>query len=176
MAGRETFLAAVARARIIEMAVAAWLMSRGWRVLPVYDYTGLKEDKAPKLQAADIAEALVMPDLFVARQGAAHFVEVKWKQHADWTRITRRLETGISLRLWNHYQRVQQETGLAVWILFVHDDESEIRGATLDRLAPMMRRYDGPKMGRDGMAFFPWNEIPRVAPLDVLAIRNGDAP
>lgn len=163
--------------RRAEKAVGRWLMSRGWLILPVYDYSGLGERKAPKLVAAQALASLVVPDLLACRKGLMRWAEVKWKLRADWTRSTQRKETGISKRLWLQYFEVHEQSGLEVWIVFVHQSEGEVRGASLwDLVALTPRYYDGGKMGRGGMVFFPYDRIPLLAQLsDVFAETGGCA-
>ena len=143
-----------------EIWVAAWLMRRGWRILPTYDFSGKDDDKAPRLAAVRPADSLVIPDLLSARGGTSRWVEVKRKTRADLYRKTGVLETGISRRLWTHYHKTQQATGIEVWIAFVHDVEGEVRVRSIDDLNALPpREYLGTKMGRDGMVFFPWEQL-----------------
>jgi len=164
----------LAMGREYELLVAGWLKRRGFLILPVYDYSGLGENKSPKLQAANDADSLVVPDLLIAQaQKGTKWVEVKFKARADFTRKTQRMETGIALRLWRHYHEVKAATGLPVWLMFCHAEEDEIRGAEIADLASAVRVYDGRKMGRGGMAFFPVEALRRLARLS--AIRGQDA-
>lgn len=154
----------LARARVIERAFAAWLMQRGARILPVYDYSGLGDGKAPKLQAFSASDSLVTPDLLVARKGALVWCEVKWKARADWTKITGEFDTGISRRLWRQYQHVRAVTGARVFLVFAHEAEDVVTcdeiGA-LEALGP--RIYTGEKMGRGGMVFWPLRRLHPLA-------------
>lgn len=147
----------LASARQIEMAVGAWLIRRGWSVLPVYDYSGLADGKAPKLDNG--AGGIVTPDLLASKAGETRWVEVKFKARADWTHLTQRLETGINLRLWNHYKTILAETGIDVWLVFVHEAEDLVCGQNMTWLSQRAREYTGKKMGRDGMVFFPLGEL-----------------
>jgi len=166
--GNDEFQRKLALGREFEKLIAAWLKSRGWRILPVYDYSGLGEDKAPKLEGAAPTPSLIVPDLLTARMGELKWVEVKYKTKADWTRKTSRLETGINLRLWKHYVEVQAVTGVPVWIMFVHEHEQEVRGESIDQLRQDFRVYDGNKMGRGGMVFFAYDELKRLTNLPEL--------
>lgn len=158
------FLDAVARARVIERMVSEWLQARGWLILPVYDYSGLAENKAPKLLSKKLS--LVTPDLLGARNGESRWVEVKWKSRADFTRMSQRMETGVDARLWNNYLLVQKETGIPVWIAFVHELENEIRAEHIDILARSARHGDPQrKMSRSGMVFFAWDSLRFLARL-----------
>jgi len=155
----ESFERQLQRGRVVEEQVADWLMGQGRMVLPVYEYSGLGDGKAPKLLAIPSSASLVVPDLLVVAKGKTLWIEVKYKSHADFTHITQRRETGISQRLWGHYQRVQTVTGLPVWILFVHEKEDELRAGALTELNQNKRAYNGGKMGGAGMYFFPYNEL-----------------
>ena len=168
------------RGRAAELAISRWLQQRGWRVLPAYDYAGQGERKAPKLEAIPATASLVVPDLVAVRAGNARWCEVKWKQRADFTRITGRLETGIAARLWEHYRNVRVVSGLEVHLLFVHADEDEVRGAELAYLdggrcnhgphqdTPIKRVYHGGKMGRSGMVFFCWHCLASYARTSII--------
>ena len=129
----------VAKGRVIERALARWLMSRGARILPVYDYSGLGENKAPKLEAFSATDSLVTPDLLVARKGRMQWCEVKWKESAFLFRKTNERETGINLRLWSQYLRVKQVTGCQVFLVFAHKRRISSRATRSDRF-PMLTR------------------------------------
>jgi len=160
--GAMSFEDRLEHARRVEQDVAAWLMRRNWLVLPVYDYSGQQDDKAPKLQAARRRDSLVAPDLLAARGGAHLWFEVKWKAAATLHRKTDTLETGLNLRHWRDYVAIKRESGADVWIVFVHEAEAEIRAAEVSQLARSARIYDGAKMGRGGMVFFPYRQIKRL--------------
>ena len=164
-----TFEQNLAFGREIEKAVASWLMGRGPRILPVYDYSGLSEGKAPKFTAAVQSDSLVLPDLLGAKEGKSSWFEVKFKDHADFTRKTQRLETGISKRLWEHYHKVQEQSGLPVWLIFAHRKENELRCASLASLIGTERVYGGSKMGHAGMVFFDYRALRYLARLSDIA-------
>jgi hypothetical protein len=156
----QRFQLALQSAREVEKIVARWLQRRGWLVLPVYDYSGLGDGKAPKLQGDGVS--LVTPDLLAARDGSTKWFEVKHKTRADWTRITGRLETGIDLRLWNHYVRVRASTGCEVWIVFVHEHEDEIRAGEIGALDAIKRESPRFNNGRGGV-FWAWDSLTPMA-------------
>lgn len=131
---RTSFDEAVAKARVIERAVAQWLMAHGARILPVYDYSGLGENKAPRLEAFSASDSLVTPDLLVARSGRMQWCEVKWKERAFEFMKTNEYETGIDLRLWKQYQRVKTVTGCRVFLVFAHKQENIV---TCDEIGAM---------------------------------------
>lgn len=152
--------------RQYELLAAQWLQeSRGARILPVYDYTGSDGEKAPRLRAIAPVASLVVPDLLVCADGKTSWVEVKYKTQATYHRNTRREETGIPLRLWCDYKRVQDASGLPVEIIFIHKKEGEIRGDFWDNLRPIRRIYAENNMSYGGMVFFPYFDIPLLATL-----------
>jgi hypothetical protein len=162
----DAFRAAVEAAREYEKGIAEYLMRRGARVLPVYDFSGLSENKAPKLQAAVASKSLVLPDLLVCKDGASRFVEVKQKATSTLHRKTQVWETGISLRLWGHYKQVKVATGLDVWLFFIHVAQDEVLYQEIGKLVP--RIYNGPKMGWSGMAFFPCSALIQLGKLSEI--------
>ena len=137
-----------------ERALSVYLQSRGWGVLPVYDYSG-DEDKAPKMHR--VGGGLVLPDLFAARRGTSCWVEAKRKTRTDLHRITNTVETGIPLRLYRQYEQVRDESGIDVWLFFGHEREDEVRCLKVGEIEP--RIYAGSVMSRGGMAFFPWERL-----------------
>ena len=159
------FESALVRARKIEQAVATWLMARGSSILPVYDYSGLGANKAPKLQAFSASESLVTPDLLVARRGVTCWLEVKWKSHAFHFRKRNEFETGIDLRLFRQYQRVREITGCKVWIVFAHRDENVVTCNEIGELDAMPSKRVS-QWGSDGhppMINWPLRHLHRLA-------------
>lgn len=158
------------RGKRAEIAVSGQYQREGRFVLPSYDYSGDGDNKAPILRCGK--EGLVIPDLLTFLPGGKReWVEVKLKDETTLHRNTQTIETGLSLRLLNHYRDVQRVTGIGVFVLFVHLDTREVVGATLDRLSDIGRAYTGNKMGWGGMWFAPYDELDVVWPLVSL----GDA-
>lgn len=163
-----------------ERALSTYLQARGWGVLPVYNFSGAEDDKAPLMCGpADpytgvVGAGLVLPDLLLARDGRSVFVEAKRKTRADFTRKTQRHETGISHRLYQHYEEVRCRTGLDVFLFFGHELEGEVRWCKLGDVPP--RVYDGQKMGRGGMVFWGWEDDLAVlcSMAEVMALAQED--
>lgn len=180
---RRDFESALAHAREQEKRLAGYVRGRGFYLLPTYDFSGKGDDKAPKLEAPPGGRSLVVPDLLAWGPSESLWIECKWKQRADFYRKSGHRVTGISLRLWRHYGEVQRRTGLRVVIAFLHEDEGEVRIASLARLAvaPMFsHQYAGGKMGSSGMIFFGYDAIPLRAqladlPADTTAACGGVA-
>lgn len=158
-----SFDQALQHAREHERAVGAWMVSRGWAILPIYEGI-VGEDKGPRLLAA--TGSLVVPDLLVSRGGFTCWVEVKWKARADFTRVTQRPETGIDGRLWLHYLEVQRITGIPVYLLFIQDAERVVVAGSVSELAPLART--SPRFGRHGGLFFGLDDLAHVCSLDDL--------
>lgn len=162
VAFRET--AEFQRGRAGERLVAELLQSRGWYVIPSYDYSGEDGDKPPRLQG--LREAFPVPDLDIAKDGQRRWAEVKTKAAASYTRITGRLEHGIPKRHYRAYKRVQEITGCEVWLFIYEEETGEVLFAKLDDLEAVKREYDGPKMSRGGMVFYPRDAFNVFARID----------
>jgi hypothetical protein len=172
----DRFRAALDAARKWEVALATFIRARGWHVLPTYDFSGKGDDKAPKLLAPAGQRDLVMPDLQCFRNGEVRWIECKWKARADFNIKRGYYVTGISLRLADHYERVNQMTGADVFLLFLHEHEGEVRGGKMRDLATAWSHdYQGEKMGRSGMRFWRWDAPPRWCDLTRVACAELEA-
>lgn len=127
------------RGREAELAVAKWLMRRGYHVVPSYDYAGLDHEKPPRLQGE--AKGYAIPDLDVAKDGDRRWVEVKWKAKPSPTYSSRLTGCkgivdahGIAKRLIDQYMTVQRITGTAVWVFVVEGHSGEWLCQKLDTL------------------------------------------
>jgi hypothetical protein len=147
-----------------ELSIAEIMKSRGWYVIPSYDYSGKGDDKSPKLVGAD--KGYAVPDLDVAKKGKRFWIEVKRKSTATLHRKTQILEHGIPLRLYHDYKFVEQETGCEVWLFIIEDDSADVLCAKLSDLATKARICDGDKMSRGGMIFFPRENFVRFGKLN----------
>jgi hypothetical protein len=153
------------QSKVYEIAFGAWLQSRAYYVLPTYDYSGLGDGKAPVLHTH--GESLVIPDLLAWGKGNGLWFEVKLKDHAEYYYKFQHLTTGFSLRLYKHYRRVKEVTGLKVYVVFIHAREECVKYGEIDAL-PVSHSYTGDKMGRDGMIFFKFDEMTDLMPLSQL--------
>lgn len=138
------------RGRAAELLVGKWLQDRGFYVIPSYDYAGDDRDKPPRLTGKN--DAFPVPDLDVAKAASRYWVEVKAKRKADWTYTTRRLEHGISERLYCAYARVQHETGCKVFLAVYEMECRELLIASIEKLSGDVRRK--PMYG-EPMVWFP---------------------
>jgi len=175
-----TFSESVQVARRYEMSLSKWYQKRfGVHVLATYDYSGLQDDKAPKLMS--VSDGLIVPDLLVCGLGRATWIECKWKAQTVEFRKTHTTVTGISARHFAHYESVKKESGCSVFIMFLHIKENEMRGGQIRGeagresesqgrllLPPIHNQYQGDKFGRGGMVFWDWNSLHRFASLDEI--------
>jgi hypothetical protein len=70
----------------------------------------------------------------VAKDGARCWVEVKVKAEPTLHRKTGTLEHGISLRLYQAYQRVQEIIGAPVWVVVGEQDSHLLLGQTANKV------------------------------------------
>lgn len=153
MSGKGDFQELLERGRTAEELVADILRKHGYYVIPSYEYSGRDDDKAPKLTGYD--KHYTLPDLDVSGNGQRFWVEVKLKAEPTWTRKLQRYEHGIPLRHYQDYLQVERITGCPVYLAIVEEDTGLILFQSFRKLTECVRIYDGAKMSRGGMAFFP---------------------
>lgn len=167
------FRAKLDAAREWEKRLARWIRSRGWFVVPTYDFSGKGDDKAPKLLAPLGTRDLVLPDLQCFRDGEHQWLECKWKTCASFYRKGGHLTTGIATRLLAHYVEVQRATRARVVLAFLHEREMEIRGGSLDALGTKVGEgcfsHASVSGAMGSMSFWRYEEIPRWADLGAVA-------
>lgn len=157
-----------------EQVVKNLLIQNGWLIIPSYAYTGPGDDKAPRMEGMNTY--YIIPDLDICRLGTRRWIEVKTKTEATFTSITQRLEHGIPLRHYYHYFEVQNATGCPVW-LFVYELKTKaILYASLNALIYSVRKYEGGKMNRGGMAFFPRDAFTNWDDDNALFVRTDISP
>lgn len=149
-----------------EIAFEGFLIARGYYILPSYDYSGIKDDKAPRLHGRN--RHLVIPDLLAwhSEKGGAWF-EIKVKTHADFNRKRQHVVTGFALRHYRDYLAVKALTKLPVYVVFIHQQEQIVITDEIEAL-PHSHTWPGSQMDRGGTIFFKFNELKRVTPLDGL--------
>ena len=105
-----------------EAAIATWLRGREWYVLPAYENI-ISHGKGPRLYAPK--RELIAPDFLVFRGDKCFWIEAKRKTAFAWHRVASIAEpgwvTGIDLRHYVDYCRVDDETPYPVWLLFLHE-------------------------------------------------------
>lgn len=110
------FKSDLAFGQIGESDIARWLRSRGHWVLPVYEKE-IENGKGPRLFLPD--GELIAPDMLVLGKEVV-WVEAKHKTAFTWYRKGGMFQTGIDLRHYMDYLKVQDESPYDVWLLFLH--------------------------------------------------------
>lgn len=101
-----------------ESAIAQWLIHRGNCVLPVYEKI-IDDGKGPRVYAPQ--GQIIAPDLLVFSEKRVIWIEAKHKKAFSWHRLSGRWVTGIDLRHYEEYQRIERVSPWPVWLLFLHD-------------------------------------------------------
>jgi len=78
----------------------------GWFVAPMY---AIEDGGAPMLCRE--VEKIVLTDLLMFKRGEPLWVEVKYKDRADWYQIGQQWQHGIDLPNWRAYLKAQDNTG-----------------------------------------------------------------
>jgi len=120
--------------RVGESLIANWLKQRGYSVLPVYEKE-ISEGKGP--QIFTVQDNLIAPDLFVFGHEISKvwWIEAKHKSAFSWHRISSHWVTGIDLRHYRDYLRVQQLSPWPVWLLFLQR-QGKAKDTPLGRVGP----------------------------------------
>jgi len=156
-----------------ESAIARWFQQHGFTVLPVYEKV-IHEGKGPQLYMAD--STLIAPDLLVfSSTKRTYWIEAKHKRAFTWHRITSRWVTGIDLRHYEDYCRVDDETPWRVWLLFLHDG-GQAKDSPPDSPAGLfgnelsyLRLHENHRhknWGRSGMVYWAIDSLKKLATLD----------
>ena len=86
--------------------------------------------------------------------GRSFWLEVKTKQTFTVHELTGREEHGFSLRHYQDYAKVEELTGLAVWVAVYEIEAGHLLFGRLKELAHRQRIYPGDKMDKGGTVFF----------------------
>lgn len=145
-----------------ELDCTDYLRALGWFVLPVANYS---KNGAPILRGE--ASALVQPDTIAMRKGEMRAFECKWKQKAIPRRnFGGRPYTGVDGDCYRRYRDYEAESGHTVTLVFLHENENEVRCATLwdldrnahdSRIDCTQEQYPASK---GGMRNYWYDEIP----------------
>lgn len=131
---RDSFSARLDHGRAWEKALADWLRRQhGYLVIPVGDIES-GTGRGPRALAPLGAEDIVLPDLLVFKAGRELWVEVKWKTRATLNEQRGYTCTGIDLAKYEEYRRIAAATGRDIVLVFVHQEEREVRADLLSRL------------------------------------------
>jgi len=161
-----------------ESTIAQWLNKKGWNVLPVYEKQ-VDEGKGPQLFTPN--GQLIAPDLFAFKpfKNKALWIEAKHKSVFSWHRNTGRWVTGIDIRHYEDYLKVEALSPWPVWLLFLHtqaripnrDDPYPcpvgLFGQTLDKLC-QKENHRHENWGKSGMVYWWEKSLVRLAGLEEL--------
>jgi len=140
------------------------LANRGWYVSP----TGkINDNCAPMARTCD--DALILPDLQISSCGKTRWAEVKRKKKPGYLRIENKYTHGFCRRQWEHYKRIEKETGLQVWLFIWEEVNRVVCYAPISYLLypqyrnPKPFKYMTPSANSDfcehGMAFFQRDDL-----------------
>jgi len=101
-----------------EGEIAQWFKSKEFTVLPIYEKV-IDTGKGPQLFLPDTA--LIAPDMLIFKGEKTFWIEAKYKTAFSWHRITQKWVTGIDIKHYNDYLKVDNSTAWPVWIVFLHD-------------------------------------------------------
>lgn len=169
-------------AKSYEIALSKYLRAKcGGSILATYDYSGLGEDKPPKLYGVEAD--FVIPDLLWFRNGQQRWFECKWKKGASpWPdKISKEIVTGFNLRHWNHYWAVQRETAISVSVIFIHAREKECLWGDLYSLQSSID-HTQPNWGMHGnkrrppMIYFVCRKLRKFCDINALEIYRSTTP
>lgn len=167
-----TFYQSLQRGRVGESAIAKWLNSRGWHVLPVYEIE-INEGKGPRVFSK--GAQTIAPDMLVFKANDCLWIEAKHKTAFTWHRITARWTTGIDIRHYIDYQKIQDTSPWEVWLLFLHDggqakdsppdSPDGLFGNPLKYLI-QHENHRSPNWGKSGMVYWAIEHLKQLATLE----------
>ena len=118
-----------------EKDVAIFLMSKGYTVLPLYQFN---KEHAPFLLSEN--GKIILPDLDCYHPtNTSIFVEVKSKN--QWNVTNSIIETGFDLKHFDEYVKIQYNTKKEVWVVFNHKGKNQ--GMYIVALNKFHRKWNG---------------------------------
>jgi len=111
------FIDNLKQGQIGESIIAEWFKSKGYNVLPIYEVE-IDSGKGPRLFTP--TEQLIATDMFVFNYEKAFWIEAKHKTAFSWHRISGQWVTGIDLKHYEDYCKLQKSTKFPVWLIFLH--------------------------------------------------------
>jgi len=171
-----TFERQLAFGKAGESLIANWLKRKGHSVLPVYEKE-ISEGKGP--QIFTVQSNLIAPDLlaFGCKSDKVWWIEAKHKSAFSWHRISSRWVTGIDLRHYEDYLRVQELSPWPIWLLFLQREgrakdtppdkagPTGLYGGNLARLKECINHHS-PNWGRSGMVYWAEETLIKIADLE----------
>lgn len=162
-----------------ESLIARWLRWKGWQVLPVYEKE-IDNGKGPRL-FLNTFKQLIAPDLFIFKSDGKHtalWIEAKHKSVFSHHRITDRWVTGIDLRHYKDYIKVNKLSPWPIWLFFLHQKDrcdkrpnepwpcpTGLYGQTIDFLVNN-ENHRHQNWGNSGMVYWAETTLKKLASLD----------
>jgi len=125
-------------------------MEMGHFVMLCADYTASK--RAPVARSK--SEVLVMPDMFICKDGLSWLGEVKTKKSAGWRKDRQRFEHGMDYSSYVAYLEVEKQTGLEVYVYVFELDTLEVQYIPLRAIDPVLSRDEKVFWPRSQMSLF----------------------
>jgi hypothetical protein len=159
-----------------ESSIARWMRSRGHTLLPAYEKI-IDTGKGPRVFGPK--GAIVSPDFLVWKGDKAFWLEAKRKTGFTWHRLTNRWVTGIDLRHYEDYLKIQGVSPWPVWLLFLQEggpakDSPEVSPSGLyGRPLTYLKDHENHRhqnWGRSGMVYWAANDLQLIAPLSDLEV------
>ena len=165
-----------------ESVITRWLNQQGCHVLPAYEVSQ-NRGKGPRLFTA--SEQLIAPDLLCLNDTKVFWVECKTKAAFVWHRLSETWRTGLDLRHWQDYLKVEDTTGIPVWLLFLHKPGSLAKdtpegmqsphglyGESLAKLRDNVH-HEHTNHGSSGMVYWELETLTKYA--NVMPVDNGQS-
>jgi hypothetical protein len=162
-----------------ESKIALWLLKRGNLVLPVYELSE-NAGKGPQLFTPD--SELIAPDMLCFAEKGILWIEAKHKTGFSWYRNGKPQPyfcTGIDLRHYEHYIKVEKQSRLPVWLLFYHsggpakdspnNTPSGLFGNSLTYLKTH-ESHKSDKWGKHGMVYWSIYNLRKLATLEEMVV------
>jgi hypothetical protein len=106
------------KGRVGESAIAKYLNKKGYSILPVYELE-IHRGKGPRFHS--VLGDLIAPDMLAMHRSGKRtlWIEAKHKEAFTWHRITQEWVTGIDLKHYLDYLKIDSMNLFPVWLLFL---------------------------------------------------------
>lgn len=104
--------------KIGESYISNYFKAKGYAVLPIYEKE-ISEGKGPAVFFPD--EEVIGTDMLIFKEDKTLWIEAKHKSAFSWHRLTQKWVTGIDIKHYNNYLKLQEKTQWPVWLLFKHN-------------------------------------------------------
>lgn len=179
---RPTFEASLSWGQIGEGRIANWLKGKGWSILPVYEKE-IDNGKGPRLFIP--GGELVAPDMLAYNMtktpAPVRWIEAKTKTRFSWYGIKQRWVTGIDLRHYTDYCKIDDASPFPVWLMFLHDNSNawphdverwhappSCPTGLFGEMLSVLRQTEShrsDKHGKSGMVYWADTSLRRLAPV-----------